>query len=271
MTVAKEFEQRSVQLRGAALGDHAHHAAARLAVLRIVRVGDDLHFLHRVGAGRDQQRTPVAALRRHAVDQQQHGLIPSAIHREPALILIARRGRDSRANRRDSGLRPDQVEGIPISAVEWKVGHLGLVERHLPVSGLRIDLQNRALDLDGLRHLSELHADIQLGSLARRQRDALHIAAETLHLGRQLVGARQQLRNRIAAGIVAGRAPLLVRRGIFDFNRSVGNRRLVGIGHQPRDVGRKHLTEAAGGNPTNEEKTLAHGTPGPRFYAIRRA
>jgi hypothetical protein len=93
LVVAPEVEGRAVEVLGAALQDRVDRAAAGAPVLRVVGVGHDLEFLHRVHVGRELPGATLGAgllgdrravegelvvVALHPVDHVGVGLVPAA-------------------------------------------------------------------------------------------------------------------------------------------------------------------------------------------------
>ena len=235
---AAEVGCHPVQRIGAALLDHADHAARGVAVFGGKCAGQYLYFVHRVlhrldvraGAG-------YRIVAKHAIfkDRRARGSLP---------------GNVEAAERAAVGVAVLRHAGVQVQGIE----HVPLVERHL-VQGLALGqrsgrrglgLQQRTLgrNLDRVGQLAEFHPDVHRQDVARPKiQSGLHHPLESRGLEGQAVQARLQRLDAIEP-LGVGRDPRFeVGVDMDDGDLHIRDGGPLRVGHRSRDGPGVHLAE----------------------------
>ena len=231
-------ERRSVDLVGAALGDHAGDARRMTAELRRELIGDELHFLD--GLEREAARPEL----RRALQREPLRVVVGAVDVGAEVPHFAAAdvdgvgARHARDDVRVDGQQPEVValfhrqrlERLPID----RARHLG-----------RRRLHDRRIAGDGdrLLHRRELHLHVDHGALAGVEREVIaELGREAGQLGLQFVAAfRRQRRKHVAAAVVGRRAAGEAGGHVADGDGDAGQDRLLLVGDDTLDAEGRRL------------------------------
>ena len=169
---------------------------------------------------------------------------------EGDVVLIAARAQHF-AVRRNARLQAEQLDNVP--GLERKLADLHFRKRvaHRSVDGVDGGCFRR--DVDRLRGLAELHAQIERGGRVHQQ---LHVGArqfrETHHFDVDLVGARRHLDELIFAALVRGDRAVETGAGVAQRYYGAGDDPALRIGHRAAKKG-GGLRKAAEGSSRSKK------------------
>ena len=247
-----ELVDIAVQFVGTRFEGHVDDAALAAAKLRIVGVGDDLEFLHRIdGRNVGDLRVALRRLVGDAIEHQHRIAFAAAVDVQRAFGLVKGAGPLLAAIPVDAGAQLGQGAGI--AAVQRQLGDAG-VFHHLTDIGFAFVQQRLGRHGYRLGHRADLHDKVDGGRLIDIEHNVgLALPRKVAGLGADRIEAGLEVGHRVVAG--AGRQSGHIRIGalIVDGDRSFWDGRMTGVS----DVAGELLAEKRGRKQKNHDSQPA--------------